>query len=132
MENARVEGVGDRVQVKEGDARALPFADETFDVIVSNYVVHELKNHPDRERMMAEISRVLKPGGHVVINDFIFTADCVQDLKKSGVEAERFRADFLSFWLSAVLNFGSVQPYQVIGRKVTRISVHGVYFRPML
>lgn len=117
LENARVEGVSDRVEVKNGDARALPFADESFDVIVSNYVVHELRNRTERERMIAEISRVLKPAGYVAINDFIFTADCVQDLRRFGVEAQRVRDGRLSFWISAILNFGSIQPYQVIGRK---------------
>src|SRR5437660_1447109 len=35
LENARLEGVADRVQVKDGDARQLPFADAVFDVVVS-------------------------------------------------------------------------------------------------
>jgi ubiquinone/menaquinone biosynthesis C-methylase UbiE len=39
LENAQIEGVDDRVEVGEGDARALPFADETFDVVLSNFVV---------------------------------------------------------------------------------------------
>lgn len=53
----------DRVEVKQGDARKLPFADQTFDVVVSNFVVHEMKTKADRETMMHEIARVLKPGG---------------------------------------------------------------------
>ncbi|PYT75938.1 MAG: hypothetical protein DMG41_14600 [Acidobacteria bacterium] len=43
----RYRGVRDRVTVKEGDARKLPFADSTFDVVVSNFVVHELKSRAD-------------------------------------------------------------------------------------
>jgi arsenite methyltransferase len=39
LRNATIEGVGDRVEVKDGDARELPFDDDTFDVVVSNFVV---------------------------------------------------------------------------------------------
>ncbi len=117
LENATIEGVRDRVEVKEGDARKLPFADGAFDAVVSNFVVHELKNRADRERMMREMARVLKPGGRVALVDFIFTDECVEDLRKFGVETERARDGFVSFWVSAILNFGAVKTYHVVGRK---------------
>jgi arsenite methyltransferase len=117
VQNAKIEGVDERVEVKEGDARALPFPDATFDVVVSNFVVHELRTRGDRERMMSEMARVLKPGGCVAFVDFIFTDHCVEDLSKFGVEAQRARDGFLSFWISAILNFGMVKTYHVVGKK---------------
>src|SRR5262249_48362738 len=51
IENARCEGVADRVEIKEGDVKQLPFSDSSFDVVVSNYVVHEVKNQSEREQM---------------------------------------------------------------------------------
>jgi arsenite methyltransferase len=117
LQNARVEGVGNRVELKQGDARQLPFAEASFDAVVSNFVVHELKSRPDREQMMREVARVLKPGGHVALIDFIFTDDCVKDLTGFGVDVERLRDGFLSFWISAILNFGAVKTYHVIGKK---------------
>jgi ubiquinone/menaquinone biosynthesis C-methylase UbiE len=119
LENAKIEGVDDKVEVREGDARALPFADGTFDIVLSNFVVHELKNRPDRKQMMREMSRVLKPGGHVALVDFVFTDDCVEDLGKFGVESGRQRDGFFSFWVSAILNFGTVKTHQVVGRKTS-------------
>jgi ubiquinone/menaquinone biosynthesis C-methylase UbiE len=86
-------------------------------VVVSNFVVHELKNRPDRERMMHEVLRVLKPGGYVGLVDFVFTDDCVEDLRKVGAESGRKPDGFLSFWVSAILNFGAVKTYHVVGRK---------------
>jgi SAM-dependent methyltransferase len=117
LENARIEGAANKVEVKEGDARDLPFADGVFDVVVSNFVVHDLKNRADRERMMREMARVLKPGGRVALVDFIFTDECVEELRKFGVEADRTRDGFISFWISAILNFGAVKTYHVVGRK---------------
>lgn len=122
LENARIEGVSDRVEIKEGDARELPFANETFDAVVSNFVVHELKAQSDREQMMREIARVLKPGGRVALVDFIFTDECVDALRRFGVETERARDGFVSFWISAVLNFGAVKTYHVFGRKMTSVE----------
>ncbi len=46
-----------------GDAVALPFADETFDVIVSTGVLEYV---PSIERALAELVRVLRPGGSLV------------------------------------------------------------------
>jgi hypothetical protein len=45
------------------------------------------------------------------------TDDCVGDLSKFGVESRRVRDGFLSFWISAILNFGAVKRYHVIGKK---------------
>lgn len=117
LHNAEVEGVANRVEAKQGDARQLPFADASFDVVLSNYVVHEMKTREDRERMMREVARVLKPGGRVALVDFIFTDDCVKDLTRFGVDAERVRDGLLSFWIPAILNFGAVKTYYVVGKK---------------
>lgn len=117
LRNAEVEGVANRVEAKQGDARQLPFADASFDVVVSNYVVHELKTREERQRMMREAARVLKPGGHIALVDFIFTDDCVRDLASFGVEADRVRDGLLSFRISAILNFGAIKTYHVVGKK---------------
>ena len=42
-ENARIEGVVDRVMIQTGDARALPFTDAAFDVVLSHWTVHNLE-----------------------------------------------------------------------------------------
>ena len=39
LDNARYEGVLDRVEVKQGDVRQQPFADDSFDIVVSNFVL---------------------------------------------------------------------------------------------
>lgn len=48
----------------QGDAENLPFADDTFDIVYSNGVLHHT---PDTEKAIAEVYRVLKPQGRAVI-----------------------------------------------------------------
>jgi SAM-dependent methyltransferase len=54
----------DRVGVAQGDALALPFADATFDRVIASEVLEHI---PDDERAMAELARVLRPGGTMAV-----------------------------------------------------------------
>ncbi len=65
----RCAGAGvNNVTFREGNAAALPFADATFDAVVTRLSVH----HFDRpERVMSEMFRVLRPGGRFVVADVI-------------------------------------------------------------
>ena len=65
LRNAEVEDVVARVEVSEGDARRLPFADSSFDAVISNFVVHEVDTAGEREQMISEMMRVLRPGGQL-------------------------------------------------------------------
>ena len=118
LENAAIEGVSERVEVQNADARQLPFNDASFDVVVSNFVLHEMQTEADREKMVREIARVLKPGGRLALADFIFTDQCVRVLKEAGVSnASRKRIGLWSFWLSAIFTLGLCQLYQVTGTR---------------
>jgi SAM-dependent methyltransferase len=54
------------VEFVEGEAERLPFADESFDVVVSNGVIDLI---PDKDAVFAELNRVLTPGGRIQIAD---------------------------------------------------------------
>ncbi len=64
----RAEEVGREVQLQEGDAHALPFADASFDTVVCTF---SLCNIPDEHRAIAEMHRVLQPGGHLILADHV-------------------------------------------------------------
>ncbi len=65
--NAELEGVS--VEIRDGDARAIPFDDAAFDVVVSSLALHNIYDAAEREQALREIARVTKPGGHIAIID---------------------------------------------------------------
>lgn len=63
----RSEKIGAGVHWMEGDAMHLPFADESFDVVTVGY---GLRNLSSWEAGLAEMWRVAKPGGRLLVLDF--------------------------------------------------------------
>lgn len=66
--NSARAGVVERVKPTEGDMRCMPLPDGHFDLVVSQYAFHHL---PNAGAAMGEINRVIKPGGAVLIRDFL-------------------------------------------------------------
>jgi len=65
-ENAHQAGMNDDITWREGDAKAMPFDDATFDVVVSSGSLHHWE---DPRVVFNEIARVLKPDGKCLIRD---------------------------------------------------------------
>jgi SAM-dependent methyltransferase len=116
LENARREGVADRVDVKDGDARKLPFPDGSFDMVVSNYALHNIPDAAGRTQAVREVVRVLRPGGRVLIVDMKYTGDYVRDMGTGGLTDIR-RLSGWATWLAIVATWGGVRPFRVTARK---------------
>jgi arsenite methyltransferase len=56
------------VAFQPGEAESLPFPDETFDVVISNGVLNLTL---DKDKAVAEMHRVLKPGGRAMLADMV-------------------------------------------------------------
>ena len=61
-----------RLQFDQADAEALPYADQAFDAVVSNFGVHHI---PGPGKAIGEAGRVLSPGGRVAFTTWAAPAD---------------------------------------------------------
>ena len=77
---ANAEKLGqNNVEFREGDIDAMPVSNDVADVIVSNCVLNLV---PNKQKVIAEIFRVLKPGGHFSISDIVLVGNLPNALKE--------------------------------------------------
>jgi arsenite methyltransferase len=81
--NAKAEGVADRIRIEDADARKLPYANDSFDVVLSSLTVHNIEERDERTQAIAEMVRVLKPGGRLALFDIRHTAEYARQLEQS-------------------------------------------------
>jgi SAM-dependent methyltransferase len=120
LDNARIEGVADRVEVQTADARKLPFDDASFDVVLSSAALHNIYDAAERQTAVREIARVLKVGGRVLIDDVRHTRDYARTLREAGFDGDTDAARCVQGIVSqllTILTFGAVQSGYVIGSK---------------
>ena len=81
IEKARInaEKLGyNNVEFREGDIDAMPVSDDVADVVVSNCVLNLV---PNKQKVVGEIFRVLKPAGHFSISDIVLVGNLPNALK---------------------------------------------------
>src|SRR5438270_2659479 len=84
--NAIAEVVADRVELHTADVTALPFEDNSFDVVVSNFAIHNISGSAGREKAISEAVRVLRPGGRLLIVDVRATRQYQAQLARLGMD----------------------------------------------
>ena len=98
LQNARAEGVADRIEIQTADARQLPFESNTFDIIVSSWALHNIYDPAERAKALHEMVRMLKPGGRLAIIDIRHTAEYAVVFRDCGLQdIHRSRPNFLFF-----------------------------------
>jgi len=69
-----------KVEIRKGDATALPAEDASIDVVSSNGVLNLV---PEQERGFSEIFRVLKPGGRLHLADIALDVELPEDARRN-------------------------------------------------
>ncbi|KAF7836758.1 Menaquinone biosynthesis methyltransferase ubiE [Senna tora] len=123
LRSAKMEGVGEYVTCREGDARRLPFADDYFDVVVSGVFVHTVGKEyghrtaeasAERMRAVGEVVRVMKPGGVGVVWDLLHVPEYVRRLQELKMEDIRVSERVTAFMVSShIVSFR--KPRQHVG-----------------
>lgn len=70
--NVRQAGFAGRLRLERRDAKALPYAAGSFAAVISNSIVHHI---PEPRPVLAEMVRVLQPGGTLFVRDLLRPAD---------------------------------------------------------
>src|SRR5688572_21576365 len=77
--NAEARGFNN-VEFRQGDIEKMPVTANTADVIVSNCVLNLV---PNKDGVIREIFRVLRPGGHFSISDIVLEGDLPAEIKEA-------------------------------------------------
>jgi SAM-dependent methyltransferase len=110
----RVGGLGRyaSVDARPADAQALPFGDDSFDVVVANHMLYHV---PEPARAVAELARVLRPGGVALTA----TNGVGHHREMWAIAAEVFGGEAES---QAITAFGDVSGARMLGEHFTRVE----------
>jgi len=96
MNNAVLEGVKNRVEIKNDNAMSMSFADGTFDIVISNLCLHNIYHADGRKKACDEIARVLKKEGTGIISDFKHMKEYERNFSQAGLKTEFFGASYFT------------------------------------
>ncbi|MEO6707949.1 MAG: class I SAM-dependent methyltransferase [Planctomycetota bacterium] len=107
--NAEVAGVADRLSVDTGDARALPYPDGSFDVVVSMTAIHNIPSRAGRTAAIAEAWRVTRPGGEILMFDIRHARSYAAQLRAAGAADVQMKGPIL-LWGPVGWRFSATKP----------------------
>jgi SAM-dependent methyltransferase len=98
-ENQRKAGV-ENVQFLKGEIESIPLPDNSVDVIISNCVINL---SADKDKVLREALRVLKPGGRFAVSDVVVRGDVPEQVRRS-----------MEMWVGCIA--GALQEYEYVAK----------------
>ena len=111
-ENQKQAGV-ENVEFLKGAIENIPLPDSSVDVIISNCVINL---SGDKDRVLAEAFRVLKPGGRLAVSDVVVRGEVPADIRKS-----------MELWVGCIAGALEEREY---GEKLARVGFESVEVEP--
>ncbi|MEO6849254.1 MAG: class I SAM-dependent methyltransferase [Mucilaginibacter sp.] len=96
LKNAEIEGVKDKIGIENENAMNMSFADNSFDVILSNLCLHNIYDKEGRKTACKEISRILTKGGTCIISDYKHVRQYKHNFDELGLQTKLCVANFLT------------------------------------
>jgi arsenite methyltransferase len=129
-ENQRKAGI-ENVEFLRGEIESIPLPDSSVDVIISNCVINL---SADKDKVLAEAFRVLKPGGRFAVSDVVVRGEVPADLRRSielwvgCVAGALDESDYVAKLTRAGFEDVSIEPTRVYGVEDARefLSGHGL------
>jgi arsenite methyltransferase len=119
LANAAAEGVRDRVTLETADMRMLPFADGSFDLVLSQTAVHNVAEAPGRRAAVEEMARVLRPGGTILLADIRHLPEYAASLRAAGLDVA-LEGSAVGRALLGLITLGALRPGVVRARRSSR------------
>jgi ubiquinone/menaquinone biosynthesis C-methylase UbiE len=111
-ENQKKAGV-DNVEFLKGEIENIPLPDNSVDVIISNCVINL---SADKDRVLREAFRVLKPGGRFAVSDVIVRGEVPEEIRKS-----------MLLWVGCIA--GALKDYDYVA-KLTKAGFESIDIEP--
>ena len=111
-ENQRKAGV-ENVEFLKGEIENIPLPDNSVDVVISNCVINL---SADKDRVLRETFRVLKPGGRFAVSDVVVRGDVPGEVRRS-----------MEMWVGCIA--GALQDHEYIG-KLAKAGFDGIDIEP--
>ncbi|HEY4361079.1 MAG TPA: arsenite methyltransferase [Bryobacteraceae bacterium] len=111
-ENQKRAGV-ENVEFLKGEIENVPLPDDSVDVIISNCVINL---SADKDRVLREAFRVLKPGGRLAVSDVIVQGDVPEQVRRS-----------MEMWVGCIA--GALKDDEYIG-KLVKAGFSGIGIEP--
>ncbi len=97
QKNLEIEGIASKASLISEGAQKMSFANESFDIVLSNLCIHNIASRAERDQACREIARVLKPGGRAIICDFRHTRNYAAAFRDAGLSVTRNGFNLLTF-----------------------------------
>jgi len=96
LNNAKLEGVGDKIVIKNENAMDMSFTSDFFDIILTNLCLHNIYDKAGRHTACLEIARVLKAGGTAIISDFRHVKEYKENFDILGFDTKLLAPNFFT------------------------------------
>lgn len=116
IENAQMIGVDNKIEILTADMRNMPFDDHMMDVVMSHWAVHNLDSKADRDKSLAEMARVLKPDGTLLLIDIENRTAYVEKLESLSFENIRIIVSKNRDIFLGLVSFGSFRPAAIMAQ----------------